>query len=57
MTIQRRLFRIMGYVKYVKDKYLLIANALSRSQTTNQNRRKMEQEIETTRLVQEEQSL
>ena len=40
------------YDKYVKGKDPLIADALSRSQTTNQNRSKMEQEIETTRLVQ-----
>ena len=57
MTIQRILCRIMGYDKYVKGKDLLIADALSRSQTTNQNRSKMEQEIETTRLVHEDQSL
>ena len=57
MTIQRILCRIMGYNKYVKGKDLLIADALSRSQTTNQNRSKIEQEIETTRLVHEDQSL
>ena len=56
MTIQRILCRIMEYDKYVKGKDL-IADALSRSQTTNQNRSKMEQEIETTRLVHEDQSL
>ena len=33
MTIQRILCRIMGYDKYVKGKDLLIADALSRSQT------------------------
>ena len=50
----------MGYnveFKYVKGKDLFIADALSRSQPTNQNRSKIEQEIETTRLVHEEQSL
>ena len=57
MTIQRILCRIMGYDKYVKGKDLLIADALSRSQTTNQKRSKIEQEIETTRLVHEDQSL
>ena len=57
MTIQRILCRIMGYDKYVIGKDLLIADALSRSQTTNQNRSKIEQEIKTTRLAQEDQSL
>lgn len=47
----------MGYDKYVKDKDLLIVDSLSRSQQTNQNRSKMEEEIETTRLVHEDQSL
>ena len=51
------LCKIMGYDKYVKDKDLLIVDALSRSQPTNQNQSKMEQEIETTRLVHEDQSL
>ena len=46
MTIQRILCRIRGYDKYVKGQDLLIADALSRSQTTNQNRSKIEQEIE-----------
>ena len=55
--IQQMFGKIMGYDKYVKDKDLLIVDALSRSQTTNQNRSKMEQEIETTRLVPEDQSL
>jgi len=41
----------------VKGKDLLIADALSRSQTTNQNRSKSEQEIEITGLVLEEQSI
>ena len=57
MTIKRILCRIMGYDEYVKGKYLLIADALSRSQATNQNRSNIEQEIETTRLVHEDQSL
>ena len=57
MTMQRMLCKIMRYDKYVKEKDLLIADALSRSQTTNQNRSKMEQEIQTTRLVHEDQSL
>ena len=57
MTLQRMLCKIMGYDKYVKEKDLLIADALSRSQTTNHNRSKMEQEIETTRHVHEDQSL
>ena len=50
----------MGYdveFKYVKGKDLFIAAAPSRSPTTNQHRSKIEQEIETTRLVHEEQSL
>ena len=50
----------MGYdveFKYVKGKDLFIAAALSRSPTTDQHRSKIEQEIETTRLVHEEQSL
>ena len=50
----------MGYdfeFKYVKGKDLFITDALSRSQPTNQHRSKIEQEIETTRLVHEEQSL
>ena len=58
--LQRMLCRIMGYdvqFKYVKGKDLFIADALSRSQPTNQHRSKIEQEIETTRLVNEEQSL
>ena len=57
MTIQRMLCKIMRYDKYVKEKDLLIPDALSRSQTTSHNRSKMEHEIETTRLVHEDQSL
>ena len=48
----------MGYdveFKYVKGKDLFIADALSRSQTTNLHRSKIEQDIETARLVHEEQ--
>ena len=50
----------MGYdveFKYVKGKDLFIADAMSRSQPTKQHRSKIEKEIETTRLVHEEQSL
>ena len=43
--------------KYAKGKELLIADSLSRSQTTNQNRSEIEEEIETRRLVHEDQSL
>ena len=60
VRLQRMLCRIMGYdleFKYVKGKDLLIADTLSRLQTTNQNRSKSEQEIEITRLVIEDQSL
>ena len=49
--------RIIGYeveFKYVKGKDILIADALSRSQTTDQNQSKIEQEIEMTRLVHED---
>ena len=44
----------MGYdleLKYAKGKDLLIADALSRSPTMNQNHSKIEQEIKTTRLL------
>ena len=54
VRLRRMLCRIMGYefeIKYVKGKDLIIADDLSRSQTTNQKRRKVEQEIEITRLV------
>ena len=46
----------MGYdfeFKYDKGKDLVIADALSRSQTTSQNRSKFEHEIETTPVVHE----
>ena len=51
VRLQKILCRIMGYdleFKCVKGKELLIADALSRSPTMNQNRSKIEQEIETT---------
>ena len=54
------LCRIMGYdfeFKFVKGKDLLITDALSRFQTTSQNRSKFEHEIETTRVVHEDQSV
>ena len=57
VRLQRMLCRIMGYdleFKYVKGKDLLIADALSRSPTMNQNHSKIEQEIETTRLLTED---
>ena len=57
VRLQRMLCRIMGYdleFKYVKGKDLLLADALSRSPTMNQNRSKIEQEIETTRLLTED---
>ena len=60
VRLQQMLCTIMGYdveFKYVKGKDLFIADALSRSQPTNQHRSKIEQEIETTRLVHEEQSV
>ena len=60
VRLQRMLCRIMGYdfeFKLVKGKYLLIADALSRSQTTSQNRSKFEHEIETTRVAREDQSV
>ena len=53
VILQRMLCQIMGYdleFKYVKGKDLLLADALSRSPTMNQNRSKIEREIETTRL-------
>ena len=50
----------MGYdldFKYMKDKDLLIADALSRSHTTNQTRNQSEEEIETIGLVIQDQSV
>ena len=54
VRLQRMLCRIMGCdleFNYVKGKDLLTADALSRSPTMNPNRSKIEQEIETTRLL------
>ena len=54
VRLQRMLCRIMGYdlkFKYVKGKDLLLAEALSRSPTMNQNRSKIEQKIEITTLL------
>ena len=54
VRLQRMLCQIMAYdleFKHVKGKDLLLADALSRSPTMNQNRSKIEQEIETTRLL------
>ena len=56
--LQRMLCRIMGYdldFKYIKGKDLLIADALSRSHTTNHTHNQSE-EIETTGLVIQDQS-
>ena len=44
-------------LKFVKGKDLLIADDLSKSQTTSQKRSKFEHEIETTRVVHEDQSV
>ena len=44
-------------LKFVKGKDLLIADALSRSQTTGQKGSKFEHEIEATRVVHEDQSV
>ena len=60
VRLQRMLCRIMGYdfeFTFVKGKDLLIADALSRSQTTSQNQSKFEHHIETTRVVYEDQSV
>ena len=54
IQLQRMLCRIMGYdlvFKYIKGKDLLIADALSRSHTTNHTRSQSEEEIETIGLV------
>ena len=54
IRLQRMLCRIMGYdlfFKYIKGKDLLIADALSRSHTTNHTRSQSEEEIETIGLV------
>ena len=58
--LQRMLCRIMGYdldFKYIKGKDLLIADALSRSHTTNHTRSQSEEEIETIGLVIQDQSV
>ena len=56
VRLQRMLCRIMNFeFKFVKGKDL-IADALSRSQTTSQNRSTFEHGIETTRVVHEDQS-
>ena len=50
----------MGYdliFKYIKGKDLLIADALSRSHTTNHTRSQSEEEIETIGLVIQDQSV
>ena len=50
----------MGYdldFKYIKGKDLLIADALSRSHTTNQTRSQSEEEIETIGLIIQDQSV
>ena len=60
IRLQRMPCRSLGYhleFKYVKGKHLLITNALSRSQATNQIRSKSEQEIDTIELVIEGQSV
>jgi len=54
IRLQRMLYRIMGYdldFKYIKGKDLLIADALSRSKTTNHTCSQSEEEIETIGLV------
>ena len=60
IRLQRMLCRIMGYdldFKYIKGKHLLIADALSRSHTTNHTRSQSEEEIETIGLVIQDQSV
>ena len=60
IRLQRMLCRIMGYdfdFKYIKGKDLLIADALSRSHTTNHTRSQSEEEIETIGLVIQDQSV
>ena len=49
-----RIIRYEVEFTYVKGKDILIADALSRSQTTDQNQSKIDQEIEMTRLVHED---
>ena len=60
IRLQRMLCRIMGYdldFKYIKGKDLLIADALSRSHTTNHTCSQSEEEIETIGLVIQDQSV
>ena len=60
IRLQIMLCRIMGYdldFKYIKGKDLLIADALSRSHTTNHTRSQSEKEIETIGLVIQDQSV
>ena len=60
IRLQRMLCRIMGYdfdFKYIKGKDLLIADALSRSHTTNHTHSQSEEEIETIGLVIQDQSV
>lgn len=49
-----RIIRYEVEFTYVKGKDILIADALSRSQTTDQNQSKIDQRIEMTRLVHED---
>ena len=60
IRLQRMLCRVMGYdfaFKYIKGKDLLIADALSRSHTTNHTRSQSEEEIETIGFVIQDQSV
>ena len=60
IRLQRMLCRVMGYdfaFKYIRGKDLLIADALSRSHTTNYTRSQSEEEIETIGLVIQDQSV
>ena len=60
IRLQRMLCHIMGYdfdFKYIKGKDLLIADALSRSHTTNHTRSQSEEEIETIGFVIQDQSV
>ena len=60
IRLQRMLCRIMGYdfdFKYIIGKDLLIADALSRSHTTNHTRSQSEEGIETIGLVIQDQSV
>jgi hypothetical protein len=60
IRLQRMLCRIMGYdieFKYVKGKDLFIADALSRSQTKNKQRSKIEQDIENIKQLNDDQTV